>query len=690
MTLDEFHAELINDVHVRVTSVGGFSEVAFTEIASERLEDANEVEDVTLCRFLSADNKIRIDGSAFDEVDESLRLVVTLYFGTAEIRRFGAAEVRQMFSKLQRFVEAALSKHFVDLIDQNHDARLVAEQLLETNHPLSRVRMYLISDGALSSRIKDWPEGDVRGVPIEYHIWDISRFHRAYESATGIDEVEVVFSENGGLPCLMVDNPTAPYQSYLCVISGSELGRIYDEYGARLLEGNVRSFLSAKPKVNQGIRRTLIEQPEMFFAYNNGIAAVASSVETQYINGRKIMTTAVGLQIVNGGQTTASVANVLRNDKDAVLDRSFIPMKLVVVQGEQTSSMIEDISKYANSQNRVSDADFFSNHPYHRRLEQISRRILTPAAAGKQYETRWYYERVRGQYLNEFIKLSSSQKEQLKLVIPKAQLITKIDVARSELSWLMKPNVVSQGAQSFMRVFAETVVPLWRSDADRVNEEYFRNIVSRIILFRRLEQLISQQSWYYSGFRGFVVSYTIARVVFELKNQSLGNVDLSLIWRKQGVDPTTEDQLVAIAALVFNRLTQLPENQKNSSQWVKRLSCWDAISVMEMNLDSAFVGTLISDREANESFKAAKQVQKTDSLIDEQSSVVALGNDFWAAAIEWASGRSALSSSDLTSLRAAAGLFGSLPTPKQCRRVLQLRTLFESQGFIFNYAHEHR
>ena len=188
---------------------------------------------------------------------------------------------------------------------------------------------------------------------------------------------------------------TATVVLILVVMPGKLLAQIYGLYGARLLEQNVRTFLQARTKVNQGIIRTIEESPGMFFAFNNGLTATAAEVElSQAANGGLGVSAMRDLQIVNGGQTTASILYAQDRDK-AVLDEVFVQMKLSVVDSERISDVVPLVSRYANTQNRVSEADFFSSHPFHRELERISRMTPAPARAGSLVSTKWFYERKR-------------------------------------------------------------------------------------------------------------------------------------------------------------------------------------------------------------------------------------------------------------------------------------------------------
>ncbi len=687
MDLELFHADFMNSVQLRIASSGGFTDDAFAETAAERLEDVNEITTFEPCHYRAPNGRMGIDGYSFDEADDSLRAFIVYRSGSDTLSTLTRTDAEGQFRKLIAFVDAAFTGRFERSVDDNHPARDFAERVFEEKSKLSRIRAYLLSDCLLSSRVKDWPEGSIENVPVDYHIWDIGRFYRAAMSQTGLDEITVDFREGrygdpNGLPCLAASTPGSPYKAYLCSLPAELLGEIYDRYGSRLLEGNVRAFLTAKGKINQGIRATLLRLPQMFFAYNNGISAVASDVLVEESANGPRMLSATNLQIVNGGQTTASIDNVQRNDKQATLAYAFVPMKLSVVAGEDSTKMVEDISRYANSQNKVSDADFFANHPFHQRLEQISRRIWAPAKGGNQYDTRWYYERARGQYLNEFARLTPTQRDRLKLEIPKDQLITKTDLARCELSWECRPYNVSAGAQSVIAEFAKRIAEAWKLDPDAFNEDYFRNVVGRMLIYRSAEKLVSSQPWYVVGYRAIIVTYAIAKLAYELSTVGGRVLDLKQVWRQQGVYPALSSELISIAEKIFLSLYESAEGQRNLTQWAKRQSCWEEVKKLPIRLTAPFVATLVDGSEASEDARAARAMQQMDSGIDDQEVVLSLGQAYWQQLLEWATARDGIAATDERSARAAAGQYGSLPTERQCKRLLQLKKRCEEEGFV--------
>ena len=97
---------------------------------------------------------------------------------------------------------------------------------------------------------------------------------------------------------------TPHYTSYLATVSGNDLVSYYNQYGKRLLESNVRTFLSLRGNVNKGIYNTLrSDECVFFFAYNNGLSGTASDV--LFEGG--LIKSIQNLQIVNGGQTMSTI-----------------------------------------------------------------------------------------------------------------------------------------------------------------------------------------------------------------------------------------------------------------------------------------------------------------------------------------------------------------------------------------------
>ena len=149
--------------------------------------------------------------------------------------------------------------------------------------------------------------------------------------------------------------------------------------------------------------------------------------------------------------------------------------------------VVPRISEYANSQNRVNAADFFANHPFHITLEQFSRRIWAPAGDGSFKQTKWFYERARGSYADARANLTPAKRKSFDEEYPKVQNFTKTDLAKFEMVWEGVPHIVSKGAQHNFAEYAGFIGQKWKKDSNSINELYFKTVVAKAIIFRRLE-----------------------------------------------------------------------------------------------------------------------------------------------------------------------------------------------------------
>jgi hypothetical protein len=372
---DLFRTGLLDAVRARASEAGNEEDLDFAFVCEvgARMADAEEFQDFIPCHFLGTGQrgrKLRVDGYEADEADDSIRLLIADFRGTPEPETIVRTRVEAIFSQLQSFIEEAAAGRIGSSTKGDATQSGELSGLIEQRHrcgdggarAVSRYRLYLITDSTLSERLRDLPAGEIDGVPVEFHIWDINRLMSVSTSMLGTDELEIDFTEfaEGGLPCLGAGQ-TADYDGYLCVIPGDVLTAIYDRYGSRLLEGNVRSFLSATGKINKGIQATIRKEPDRFFIYNNGISATATSANVVNTESGPRLLSAKYLQIVNGGQTTASLHVAKRKDS-ADLSKIHVQMKLTVVNSKDADTLdtlIQQIAKFSNKQNQVSEVDFF-------------------------------------------------------------------------------------------------------------------------------------------------------------------------------------------------------------------------------------------------------------------------------------------------------------------------------------------
>ena len=343
-------------------------------------------------------------------------------------------------------------------------------------------RIFLLTDGIVNQEA--FHAEDNEAISVSLHIWDAARIYRLASSGKKYEPIEIDFHKefNCNVPCLSLSDPQSDYKGYLAVIPGEILAGIYDRYGPRLLERNVRSFLQVRGNVNKGIRKTIIEEPHRFFAYNNGVSATADDIEFEESGQGLSISKIRNLQIVNGGQTTASLYHTTKKDKVG-LRGIFVQAKISVIPEAQLEEIVPLISRYANSQNKVSDADFYANDPFHVNIEGLSRTVWAPSADGTHRQKKWFYERARGQYLDAKARESTpAKKRQFEAVFPAKQKFTKTDLAKYENTWMQLPHIVSLGAQKNFNDFAIKLKERGRIDVDI---RYFEHLIAKAIIFNK-------------------------------------------------------------------------------------------------------------------------------------------------------------------------------------------------------------
>lgn len=629
----------------------------------------------------------RIDGYVYDELDGTMNLFIADSDISDPDRKLTMSDATPYFNKLSVFIEAALADSLRYEESESGLADL-ADFMRSQKDNIRKYRLFIFTDAVMSSSITNISLDDCSGIPAEGQIWDLDRLYRVCSSGDSHEPIQIDFTQYcpEGIPCLEASSAeTDQYTSYLGVIPGSVIADVYDQYGSRLLEGNVRSFLSARPKVNRNIRLTIMNMPEMFFAFNNGISATAKDVVVETTDHGRFITSARDFQIINGGQTTASISNARYKDK-ASLDGIYVQMKLTVIDqsvpAEESDQLIVMISRSSNSQNKVNEADFFSSHPFNRRMEQISRRLFAPAAPGAQYETRWFYERARGKYLQEQMHLTRAEKKRFQMENPKSQLITKTDVARVQNTWLGEPYKVSLGGQKNCAAFADDVDKAWDENEQQFNDLYFKTNAALLIMFRYMEKAIPGESWYKSGYRANIIAYTIALFKVLIQKQFPNNdLNLMMIWDRQSVPEPVRGALLSLAGLVFEKITDPSRQVDNVTEWCKKKACWDEVQKISYALPSEIESCLLSAEDQKAEQKSARKERKIDDGIDAQTKVFGYQAQMWKRLTEFAIDHQMVTSTHIKALGIACKMPQKIPNSYQSRLLLALLSRAKDEGF---------
>lgn len=675
MTIEDFFHDFRQELLAGAEANGRFQLDEFTETVATELIETGFVEGFESCHYRPPRGGMRVDGYWFND-EGSLDLFIADFDARDELQSLTKTDVTATFKRLFNFFDASIKRNLADQLEMTSPEYGLSRQLFDRRDVIQKLTLTLISDRVLSGQLKEIPDSDFEGTPISHQVWDISRLHRLRGSRDQKEPVELDFEQmfGQGIACLPAHLRTDTYQSYLMVMPADTLATLYEKFGARLLEQNVRTFLQARGNVNKGIRATILNEPGMFFAYNNGITATASKVDTLPTPQGLMMTRVVDLQIVNGGQTTASLFHTRKRDK-ADLSEIFVQMKLSVIDSEQSEAVVPKISEYANTQNRVNAADFFSNHPYHVRMEGFSRRIWAPAQKGAQRETRWFYERARGQYADAQSTLTPAEKRRFQAEHPKPQMFTKTDLAKFENVWDEHPRWVNLGAQKNFAQYAARIGKEWERSPDQFNEFYYKRAIARAIVFRATERLVSKQPWYNGGYRANIVAYTLA-TLGEISKRRKKSIDFMKIWKIQKINSVLENAIAIIAQVVYEDIITPPSGISNITEWCKREACWTRIQTLVGNitdlLPHEFVNQLVSEAAQGKIEKEAKQIQRMDKGIEAQTRVLGITACQWGRLHDLMNQKGEITPKEAGILKIAAQIPMKIPTERQSQVLLDI------------------
>ncbi len=573
LSLPEFLRETQATVRSQMREGALYEELVFAGVVMDHMAEIGMTFEPVECHF---DGKVgnanlRLSGYAIADDGDQLDLFVSLYAGAEALTPIPDAETKSAVEQCLRFLALCAEGKLAPKLDPSSDVRSLAETLQAVYNELEQVRVYVITDRVAKS--KSFKTRDIGGKAVRLEVMDIERLHRHWSEGKPRDELVVDFTEASGapLPCVFVPGGSDDYDYALTALPGEVLRLLYEKFGARLLEANVRSFLSVKGKgVNAGIQATLRSAPERFMAYNNGIVIVADEIRLgQSGDGAIGISWLKGLQIVNGGQTTASLYFTKKKFPDTDLSSVRVPAKVIVMKTNdpiQEEALVSDISRYANSQNAVRQSDLSANKPFHVEIEKLSRSVYCPDGVGQ-----WFYERAAGSYNTLLARLGTSPAKlrALKEAIPPARRITKTDLAKYLNAWDRKPDIVSLGSQKNFDRFMAALTPTDGQEAPLPDVAEFKSMVAKAKIYREAQKLIRPM---FQAFQANVTAYTVSVV-----SQILGSrLDLDRVWMHQAVSPELLTQ-IGIWAREVNEVLHSSAGGRMVSEWAKRPECKDIV-----------------------------------------------------------------------------------------------------------------
>lgn len=612
MTLNEFHSDLIEQIRIYSDSYNMPSEQSLYNIYADFLQSSGQLVDDSL------DIEYGISGYNFaafsrDLERGSLNLFVSVLRTDKEPAKIYQKDIEMYVKGLVDLISDILVPA-KDELDESNPIREFLDDLCSEIKIYKSLTFWYITNGVYSSRALPEIQTEIEGVSISMMIVDLA----AYQNMVAdLDQQHIEI--DCALDAIKVIE-TPHYTSYLTTISGHDLVRFYDQYGKRLLESNVRTFLSLRGNVNKGIYNTLrSDEKVFFFAYNNGLSGTASEID---FAGGKI-SSVKNLQIVNGGQTMSTIYKAKKDGVD--IDQVQVQMKLSVIHDrENYTQYVSRISEYANTQNKVNKSDFFSNTYFHRRFKEISKMLRVPAKGSTTVSSKWFYERVKGEYLNDQMYMKESDKKKFLLEYPMDQVIDKILIAKGSLAWDLFPYEVSKGAQLCFAKFAEKVSDLYDEGDPECNEYLYQKTISQVILFKEVQKLVSGANWYSGGYRAQTVPYMIS-LLSNILRQNKMTMNWDKIWKEQEIEMGLLKWLDVIGEEVHYRLINPPEGNTNIGTYCKKTICWDRIKLVGDNFsDIPELDSIILLNEDKEQKTKGSQKAKLDNGINSQIRVMEL------------------------------------------------------------------
>jgi len=701
MNIDEYRVEFMEGLRTDAIINNTDTDDEFVKITLDTLEQLGEVRDPIQFYFGKQGRRNRMmqfHAYAYDEADSSIVLLISDFQDTLDPGTLTKTQIDTLYRRMTAFIEEAYSgnlKEYCDDADETLNVACEFKKKIGTEHiqgTVLKFKFFIISNSRLSTMVKTLKKDDLLDRPVELNVWTIERFFDLAQSSKN-EPIDINVKDYGvsGLPCLKAKmSEELDYDAYLAIVPGKFLADIYISHGSRLLEGNVRAFLSVRGKVNRGIRNTIIKEPENFFTYNNGIATTAESVDVIETSRGLEIVNIRDLQIINGGQTTASLASAIIKKDNIELKNIFVPMKLTVIkpvedteeQETRYSDMIRQISRCANCQNPVTDADFFSNSPFHILMERMSKKYLAPPVQGNPHPTVWYYERSRGKWEQEQMKMTKSERDKFKQKHPKDQRVTKEKLAKCLNTYYCLPHIVSYGSAKNMKHFGEEIEKTYQASKEKFNEFFYKNAICSVIIFDSVDRLVNKQPWYpKGGNKAQIVPYTIAKIILSIPKGK--SINIAEIWQKQSLYPSFFHEVEIVSKIVHEFLAD--SSGVIVREYAKDSKTWERFKHIPYMLSPKFMADLIDIVEIQVEADRAKKEQRIDNGIEIEMQVWGFGADYWRRLLQEGIQKKILTPTEMDFLKLGAQFDSPnprIPSTAQARRMMEIRQKLDDEGIL--------
>jgi hypothetical protein len=584
---------------------GFISDSAFLNICLPSLNETRLIDSESCNESFCVIEKeyVRIDGYLVNESGERLQVFI---INEDSIDLSSSAESLQIsqksyyekhFNRALNFVKKAIKKQLENLVQDSSPARPIISFLgsSEAMDQIDVVEIFLISATATVETRSETPSP--KRLEFEDDSFKVSFSQKKLRHEKELIVVKrlvdlnflynVVVSQ-GNREVLKIDFTNAPFnyrinciqaadeenfESYLCVLPGQLLAELYKKYSSRMLEKNVRSFLQLKG-VNKGMQDTISKTPEKFIAYNNGLTITATGKELVKEHGATYLKSLTDFQIVNGGQTTATIYFSKKGGLD--VGKISVMAKVNVAKNateEELDELISNISTFSNAQSRVSKVDLRSRSSQLVKLKSLSESVLTPSSK------KWFFERAKGEF-NTIIRKNPQQKSRINREYPKERRFTKEELAKYHTSWGEKPYLVKKGGEKVFRFFIEEITgeDKRKIGGVEIDRAFYENLIAKIILFRTLEKIYGSGPRAIGQIRSAVVPYSISVLHKYINGSKSGyQFDLFKIWKSEGLEDDLQDFFKSLMKQM-NELIKKYSASDDYGEYSKKDELWQRIS----------------------------------------------------------------------------------------------------------------
>ena len=594
-----YRKELLNNSVY--TEDGGYADsLLLDNVLSDLLETKLiDSEDINNCFYNSSLDglSLKVDAYCINETGERLQLFLINENATSQATKeedlfiSTQAEYDDIFNKTNNFLKKSIKKHLT--LQDSDPAYFILEQLKSSEFidKIDVIEIFLISptltvtkknDQIISSKKIDFRDKEMKtsfqkgnkreekSILLTYKLIDLNFLYNVSLSKGNEYALEINVEEVFGSKIeVLKAAETKDFESYLCVLPATGIASLYRRYSTRLLEKNVRSFLQFRG-VNAGMRKTIRETPEKFIAYNNGLTITATDRNLVENNGRLYLKSLTDFQIVNGGQTTASI---FFSNKDK-LDISEINLMAKIniaknLNDEDLNTLISNISLYSNSQSKVSRVDLRSRDPKIDRIKQLSETVLTPSGG------KWFFEKSKGEFATRK-RLTGGKIEK---DYPRKVRLSKTDIGKYHTAWGDQPWLVKKGGEKVFRTFMENLNGEGnRSNELEIDRNFYEDLIAKTILFRGMEEIHGTRNNAIGQLRAAVVPYSISVLynMFGGSDKRDAKFDLVKLWKSQEID----QKLKIFLRSLMEEMYQLIERYKSStdiSENTKKKELWESI-----------------------------------------------------------------------------------------------------------------